>query len=230
MKYLCTFTLCIIFLCMPYHAYADPEDKVRFYIGAKLGYHGLLPSNLRDRSLDRSSQPVLIKPDPGVISIFTLGGSGGIHIQIAPRFRSRTELEYLYHFEGDSKKINDGTHQFSKVSIASHTLLTNTYIDYDIVKFVALYLGVGIGMSILEADITKDRFNGTYKFSKVIPNFAWQVGIGTRIELTEYIFLDANFRYLNLGPMKAFGDVTQARMSIGSTNAIELLFSASYVF
>lgn len=230
MKSFFTALFLFLILSIPHHAYADPEDNVRFYIGAKLGYHGLIPHRIKDLSLNTLGQTTPITSDVGVLSVFTIGGAGGIHIQILPRLRSRTELEYLYHFEGKAKRINDGTGQLSQLNIASHTLLVNTYIDYDIIKFVALYLGVGIGTSILEADVTKEKSTGQYKSSKVIANFAWQIGIGSRIELTEYIFLDVNFRYLNLGAIKAFGNETGARVSVAGNNAIELLFSASYVF
>lgn len=230
MKYLYTFLLLSSIVLQSHYAYADPEDTVRLYLGAKLGYHGLIPSSIHDLSSTISGRPSTIDINAGVISMFTLGGAIGMHIQITPRLRSRTEFEYMYHFEGKTKRVNDGTQQFSRLTLASHTMLVNTYIDYDIVKFIALYVGVGVGASILEVDISKERSSGKYKDAKIIPNFAWQIGFGTRIELTEYIFLDANFRYLNLGPINPFGNPTTVRMGNTDNNAIELLFSAVYTF
>lgn len=225
--YILTFSL---ILFTPFTAYADPEDPVRFYLGMKLGYHGLIPSNIRDLSTTIGGGTSVMKQDSPVLSVFTVGIAGGIHIQLKPRLRSRTEIEYLYHFDAKTASFNDGYGERSKMKIASHTILANTYLDYNVMKFVALYVGVGVGLSLLEVDITKERTTAVYTANKTIPDFAWQFGVGTRIELTEYIFLDANFRYLNIGAVKAFGNPSQVRMKTNSNSAIEILFSAAYTF
>ena len=201
------------------------EDPVRWYVGGKLGYAGVVAQNIQTQLPSGSNS----KPYSRFMSTFAVGVVGGLQVRIAPHTHFRAELEYMHRLEVKTRQSypEDVATNFK---LLSHSILTNAYIDYAVIKFVSLYISAGIGISILESDISRNITNASYHSKRVIPNFAWQAGFGTRVEINEYIMADFNLRYIDTGSVPFIGKVGQAPMRAKSTGAFEVLFSVAYLF
>ena len=164
-------------------AYAD-EDP---YFGLKLGYTHFLSTNVND-SENRS---VKFKQNDTT----ALGGVIGMSYKAIPFLGLRTDLEYMYRFPTNTKI---GTSPNITGKLTSHTALANMYIDFYVLPFISVYVGGGIGLSVVELTLKNNVTSG----SKTSPYFAAQAGGGLQFILLKHLVFDLNVRYLYLGDWK----------------------------
>ena len=223
------------------------ENTLRWYLGGKLGYSAIFVKDLT------VTAPFAQGGKDTTLSSFAIGLNGGLRYTIVPKFHLRAELEYLYRTEakGRYKNARYNFWEFTPPSTfnlkertgnvsfeqSTHTILANLYFDYDITSIVSLYAGFGLGVSIIDAEF--DAPEGFFdadnlpepSASKTQANFAWQVGIGTRIAATKNVFVDINARYLGItGGLDKFGSPQLLQMKTKYNGAFELLVGVGYMF
>lgn len=223
------------------------DNALRWYLGGKLGYAAVFVDNLR------ITAPYAQGGKDLTLSSFAIGLNGGLRYTLLPKLHLRAELEYLYRTEASGRYKNASykyyafqppsniTLQDRKGNVSfdqsTHTILANLYVDYDITPIVAVYAGVGLGVAIIDAEF--DAPDGLFDLdnlpepsaSKTQANFAWQIGLGTRIAATKNVFVDINARYLGIaGGLDKFGSPSLLQMKTKYDGAFELLVGVGYMF
>ncbi|MGL4722200.1 MAG: outer membrane protein [Desulfovibrionaceae bacterium] len=231
------------------YANTTSDTALRYYVGGKLGYTGLMIDDLKNVTTGKGN-----KKYSDYRSSMPLGVMAGLQYTFTPLLAMRAELEYLYRLETTSRNRMDFTQYVSSslatpptlqnvsdnvdFSLSTQTILANIYLDFLVSERVALYAGVGVGISILDAEIDVtdrvfefyDDFYPDNSSEKTNVNFAFQVGLGTRIAITKNVFADINARYINMGSLPALGDANLLRVEAKTIHAAEVLVGVSYMF
>ena len=132
----------------------------------------------------------------------------------------RVELEYagMSKYSDTERWQNNGVDYKLKDSLDMTTLFVNAYWDWRNSSAFTPYAGFGLGMSTLSGEI-KYNINGTTvntSLKERSDNFAWNVGLGMGIRLTDAMTLDVGYRYVDPGKFKArdAASTTQASYSL----------------
>lgn len=110
----------------------------------------------------------------------------------------RTELEFSY-FDNGVGGINfsgNGPAAEAVISgsdVSAFTLFTNLYFDYDNDSRITPYVGGGIGVAFTDLNIAYNAAN--LNLSDSDTNFAWHVGAGASIDVTDSLSFFADARY-----------------------------------
>lgn len=202
-KLFCSIVLFSLFSNQSVHASVTP------YIKFKLGYSHYLPIALKASG----GTGTMKKADT-----MSIGGSAGISITLSESFGVRTELEYLYRLPKYTTLV--ATTTALRGRLETQSLLANAYLDYYIIPNLSLYIGAGLGFSVLNFDLSNfASMPSTYVFTT-------QGGIGLQYTLFTRFVLDLNVRYTYLGEWK--GKIMQDMNIKGQSSAIETLFSLGY--
>lgn len=200
----CTIVLFLLVSSQSVYAGVSP------YINFKLGYSHYLPITFKDSDGTRTTK----KADT-----MSIGGSAGISITLSESFGVRTELEYLYRLPKHTTLVST---TIVRGRLETQSLLANAYFDYYIIPRLSLYIGAGLGFSVLNFDLP----NIVHIPSKY--TFAVQGGLGFQYMLFTRVVLDFNVRYTYLGKWR--GNIIQGMNSKGQSSAIETMFSLGYKF
>lgn len=218
---------------------------LRWFLGGKLGYSGININSISNKTVGKPSNAYST-----FLSTFGFGPFGGLQYMVLPSFGIRAELEYLYRLEVKTRKHNgyryltgqpnNFTHQDAsaktELSLETHTILANMYLDYYITPRISLYVGAGIGASIIESSIDAPSYSQYDDIpepdgEKNSINFAWQAGLGSRFFITDHVTIDINARYVGLTLSKTtLGSPQLLRMKYGMVGSAEVLAGVSYVF
>lgn len=187
-------------------AYADSDT----YLGLKVGVtHYLSPD------ISTNSGSTKFKKNDTT----ALGGVIGTSYQAIPFLGLRTDFEYMYRFSSntsiDSKVVRG--------DLVAHTALANLYIDVYPLPFMSIYVGAGIGLSVLEISLQ----SANTSLSTVFPYFAAQAGGGLQFILFEHLVFDLNVRYLYLGDWKRSFDSDNLKVKF---SGIESTIGIAYRF
>lgn len=188
-------------------AIADPQDAgwyftPKFVAGQQkvkdktdLSYTG--PSNSFNES--SSSSDDKFRPGSGL--------SAGHDFYVKFKVPVRVELEYsgMSKYSDTERERYNGNDYKVKDSLDMTTLFVNAYWDWRNSSAFTPYAGFGLGMSTLSGEI-KYSVNGTTvdtSLKERSDNFAWNVGLGVGIRLTDVMTLDVGYRYVDPGKFKA---------------------------
>ncbi len=119
----------------------------------------------------------------------------------------RVEIEYAFrsNFKSESNMNYGSTHVKSSLDYNMHTLMANAYYDFYNESIFTPYVGAGLGMAFLDGQIDME-FNGNQYSSEMDDTmFAWHVGGGVGVAITENVTADLGYRYL--GTSSAYGEV-----------------------
>ncbi len=153
----------------------------------------------------------------------TVGGglAIGYDFQRAFQVPVRTEIEYAAFSEvkgsksGSVSGIDDGEggtwdgHWSANQKLQIQTLFLNAYYDFRNSTPFTPYVGAGIGMAFLNTkghvsgwDDTNDEGTSQSSGSRMVTNFAWNVGAGVGYDINENFTVDLGYRFAGLGEAK----------------------------
>jgi len=222
-------------------AYADNQG---FYLKAQLGESFSTNETFKvsdtgywaDRYNDFSND---------IGNAFILGAAIGYRFN--PLLRADLSYDYRFHFKYDKSFPNaDRKRTFN---IDNYSVMANLYLDAKGVfpncnfwRF-APYIGAGVGLA---HNTTKDYKVTLISNPSAAPNrigsyskdsFAWQLIVGSAIDLTQKFQLDFGYRYVNLGKIWVDTESTTqpylnplARLSADNATANELYLGLRYNF
>lgn len=169
----------------PSHACAEHENarakhikKDRFYIGANIGQS--YPTDKWSKGVEYDN-----KANPS----FTYGAVGGYQLtkysSVELSLQNRHKFEYI----SDKKPETQSLSTKSVIVSGVYSIPTGS---------IEPYISLGAGVAFHKVgdftDSKKRVFGG-----RCISSFAWQVGAGSKIALTNNVSLDIGYRYTDLG-------------------------------
>ena len=180
------------------------------YAAPKLVYGGLMAHDAdKIEVAPLGSTTLKGKFDGGNI----LGGSIALGYDFHKSFgiTVRTELEYTLFPQIKSErpwKTSATTKAIEYVNLNIQTLFVNVYYDFRNNSDFTPYLGIGSGISFIDAKGGEINTAGTYTCGKdSATNFAWNINWGVAYAFTDYLSLDLSYRFVWLGDGKTkFGD------------------------
>jgi outer membrane immunogenic protein len=149
----------------------------------------------------------------------------------------RTEFEYLNraNFGYDATPVfGNSPVQIGLTSkIGSQTLFSNIYYDFVNSTLLTPFIGGGIGAAINKSTTTLNIVGQPVfdTFEEIHTSFAWNIGAGVAVNLTEIMLLELSYRYTDLGSAM-WGNPSVSGLGLTTTNlhANEFLFAARYQF
>ncbi|MGL4722229.1 MAG: outer membrane protein [Desulfovibrionaceae bacterium] len=209
--------------------------SLSFYMGAKLGYNypiigGADPSLISGPSVARKFS------QSSSSSAFPVGLTTGMSIPLASFVSVRTSLEYLYttpfstlHTLPDSI---DNVHIAFNEQTTIHKLFANLYLDMYATQKLYFYVGAGIGVSFISANLIAP--NGLSNTKKNSTELSWNAGGGVGYHITEKIFIDLGARYTDSGSLAkrqfANGSTPIIEMPKATYSSLDILLTVAYVF
>ncbi len=147
----------------------------------------------------------------------------------------RTEFEFLnranFGYTSIPAFTNSGTPIGLTSKIRSQTLFANVYYDFQNATLFTPFVGGGIGVAINTSMMTLNNIGTPVfdTFKEIHTSFAWNIGAGIAVNLTEIMLLELSYRYTDLGSA-AWGNAAPFELTTTSLHANELLFAARYQF
>ena len=92
-----------------------------------------------------------------------------------------------------------------KQTTSAFDVMANAYYDFTSHKIIVPYVAAGIGISRNEAGNivhTNPIGGSTTQIGAVTTNFAWNVGLGVKVNLRQHYALDLGYRYVDLGKVR----------------------------
>lgn len=133
----------------------------------------------------------------------------GVGKQFSDNFRAELMFNYRVGNELDTNENLSTIGSPTTADLSSSSLFAN--LNYDVAKVqvqnttIVPYIGVGIGFAVNElGDVTEVAPGGTVVWQgDTKTNFAWQIGAGVGIPLTDKLTFDAGYRYVDLGSFQS---------------------------
>lgn len=151
----------------------------------------------------------------------------------------RTELEYTYYGSDHDFDAQNATSSGSTATVSGsidniQTLMLNAYYDFDTGTAWTPYVGAGLGMAFISADLdfSSNWRNAPEDKSFTETNFAWQVGAGIAYDITEYCVLDFNARYVHLGDVDYSENSNEGKYTWGmdDLNSFDTILGVRFTF
>ena len=133
-------------------------------------------------------------------SQFTLGGA----------------LAAGYALRGNSEKSWGSNWGSVDCTWNSSTLFANLYYDFRNDSAFVPYIGAGIGMSFNYLGFDLHRGGSAVSRDEHTTNFAWNVGAGVAYNVNDALYIDAAYRYVDLGYTEASGSLNGDQIKVGS--------------
>jgi opacity protein-like surface antigen len=107
----------------------------------------------------------------------------------------RTEFEYAWRGKKGQTwtYVNDST---DKLDLGAQSFFANAYFDIHNSSPVTPYIGAGLGLALVSAELQSDDIG---HYNKTETNFAWNIGAGAAWEITDNVALDLGYRYADFG-------------------------------
>lgn len=209
-----------IYILFNFNIVLASNQFYNFYVGAKIGYSHYLPVDTK----------IKIPGQTGVDSYrdtpsMMVGLHSGVRYKFIPLLGIRGELEYSYRIPSKFKQDTPILQNEVSLSIQTHVLLTNLYLDCFLTRRFTLYAGGGVGLSIIDRQL---KGFGQKRNYPTKADFAYQVGAGGAYLLTEHIILDLNIRYVDFGTWKHRQE-GNVRFSM-PLSTVEAVVSLAYAF
>lgn len=188
--------------------YAQKPDTFNMYLSGKMGYSATF-TEIKETATQKKRNDIF--------SSFNIGGAFGGQYYFLEPFGLRIEFEYLFRTKDETKRTVSIP---SELGITTHTILTNTYLDWYIIPQVAIYTQAGVGVAITELD-----YNGTTtSSSSSYGGFVWQAGIGTWYAITKSMIIDFNIRYVG------YSTKSIESIKMKSLSGLDTILSVRYLF
>jgi opacity protein-like surface antigen len=117
----------------------------------------------------------------------------------------RTEFEYLnrsnFGYMSNPAFTNSGTPISLSSKIGSQTLFANVFYDFHNATLFTPFVGGGIGVAINKSTTTLNFIGSPVfdTFETIDTRFAWNIGAGVAVPITEILLLELSYRYTDLG-------------------------------
>ena len=126
----------------------------------------------------------------------------------------RTEIEYAYRLRADFDTVAAGPPRTGfKDNLSTHSLMFNTYLDFDTGTPWRPYLGVGIGWARNQSETLRTNIvsGARQEIKNDTDGFAYSVQAGVRVAITRWWVAELGYRYIDLG------EIDSGRFTIGDT-------------
>jgi len=147
----------------------------------------------------------------------------------------RTEFEYLnragFGYISNPMFTNSGTPIGLTSKIGGQTLLVNVYYDFKNATLFTPFVGGGVGWAINKSTTTLNRVGTPIfdTFTETQTKFAWNIGTGVALHITEIMIVELSYRYTDFGGA-VWGNTSAIELSTTSLQANEFLVAARYQF
>jgi len=147
----------------------------------------------------------------------------------------RTEFEYLnrsnFGYTSTPVFTNSGTPIGLTSKIGSQTLFANVFYDFHNATLFTPFVGGGIGVAINKSTTTLNRIGSSVfdTFETTDTKFAWNIGAGVAVPITEILFLELSYRYIDLGGA-VWGNTSAIELTTTSLQTNEFLLAARLQF
>ncbi|MES0882473.1 outer membrane protein [Roseibium sp. SCP14] len=187
-------------------AIAEDGSSSNWYIKSEAGAAFSNDAGTTDMSFTHGPQVTVNDSDLGVSPVFGIG----IGRQIYKNFRGDVTFNYRGGFELDTESTDSLPASPLDADIKSYSLMANLY--WDIYRFdagqlaITPYLSGGAGVAINQTDdmlLIAGGTNAAEISGGTKTNFAFQVGAGAGIEMSEHLTLDLGYRYVDLGEFQS---------------------------
>jgi opacity protein-like surface antigen len=171
----------------------QPVQRSDWYVSGFAGTSNLDNVNTFTRRVIGGGRPVVVIRPVSVSfdSGFTAGVTVGKHIFW--NFRLEAELSYSKY---DANNMEDGTRGSGPATgdLTANYLLANIWYDIPLKSKISPYVGGGIGVAKVDADV---QFGGGLGsgYQNSGTNFSYQFGIGFTYPLSPKLSLDVGYRY-----------------------------------
>ena len=197
-------------LGMAVTASAQPNG---LYFTPKIGYSHMKGKFTSDE--DGSSES-------GSKGQFALGLAAGYDFKSAFDVPLRAELEYVW--RGKKEVASFVEDNDVKLKVGAQTFFVNAFFDIHNSSPVTPYIGGGLGLAILSAEVSIDEEGS---FSKNKTNFAWNIGAGAAWKVADNVALDFGYRYADFGKATVTLDDESVK---AKANAHEVLLGLRFTF
>ncbi len=213
--------------------HVEYRDKVSkypgFYMGAGIGWSGAQKFKERD--------PVYINDRPDTRSA-TFNIHAGYKINKYFRADLNTQYRRFRYDPTSTSSMGGGTISYNQ-KVNNYSLFVNGYADLPNKTRFTPYVTVGVGYSHNEGKDLTVRSSAVPVASFTSSgnsngDFAWNIGIGSRIKIDDLLDLDLSYRYLDLGKVKVNATKNGAGMDIPAASqdlkVHQVLFNLNYHF
>ena len=205
------------------------------YIAGKIGVSAMTASDIENTSRGVTRQFSLTKSESDN-TVLPVGVAIGYNLR-KHGISLRTEFEYLHraNFGFDVNPVFSNSPGLIGLTskIESQTLFANFFYDFMNTTAFTPFVGGGIGSAINKSTTTLNNVGspvfGTFK--EIRTSFAWHIGAGMAVNVTELMLLELSYRYTDLGSaMWANATVSALELTTTSLHANEFLFAARLQF
>ena len=213
-------------------ALADAGDSSGFYLNLKGGHHWSDPGGGLSDSHAQANATGSYDDEDG----WTLGGAVGYDFSDLS-LNMRMELEYLNYsemdYDGDNGTAGDSDSMDADIDI--QTLMVNAYYDFDTDTGWTPYLGLGVGVAFIDADLSFDTASWRNNVTNVddgdadTTNFACMGTLGLAYEFNSNWAVDLGLRYSYFGDTDAYED-DDVKFKAKDLGAFESLMGIRYTF
>ena len=150
-------------------------------------------------------------------SQFTLGGALALGYDFNSQFGVPVRAEVEYALRGNSEKSWNYSKKLDiKGAWNASTLFLNLYYDFRNSTAFTPYVGAGLGMAFNYANYTFSAPGFNANFDDHRTTFAWNVGAGVAYNVNDALYIDAAYRYVDLGYTEATGTLNGDQIKVGS--------------
>ena len=205
------------------------------YIAGKIGISAMAASDIANTSSETTGQYSLTKSESHD-TVLPVGVAIGYNWR-KHGVALRTEFEYLHraNFGFDVNPVFSNSPGLIGLTskIRSQTLFANVYYDFVNATAFTPFVGGGIGSAINKSTTTLNNVGSPAfdTFKEIRTSFAWNIGAGIAVNLTELMLLELSYRYTDLGSAM-WGNATVSGLELTTTSlhANEFLFGVRYQF
>jgi opacity protein-like surface antigen len=213
-------------------AYALDTVLSPLYIAGKIGVSAMSASDIANTS--RGTRFSLTKTDSDDI-VVPVGAAIGYNWR-KHGVSLRTEFEYLnrgnFGYTAIPVYTNSGTPIGLTSKVGSQTLFANVFYDFHNATLFTPFLGGGIGVAINKSTTTLNNIGTSVfdTFETTDTKFAWNIGAGVALPITEILLLELSYRYTDLGGAVWGTNAVGLELTTNSLHANEFLFAARLQF
>ncbi len=202
------------------------------YISGKIGVSAMSASDIANTS-GNGTGPSLTKTDsddtvvPVGVAIGYNWRKHGVSL--------RTEFEYLHRanfgYTSNPLFTSPGNQIGLTSKIGSQTLFANVFYDFHNSTLFTPFVGGGIGAAINKSTMTLNASGlPVSTFETIDTRFAWNIGAGIAVPITEILLLELSYRYTDLGGAVWSTNTGIFELTTNSLQANEFLFAARLQF
>jgi opacity protein-like surface antigen len=202
------------------------------YIAGKIGVSAMSASDIANTS-GNGTGPSLTKTDshdtvvPVGVAIGYNWRKHGVSL--------RAEFEYLnrgnFGYTSTPLFTSPGNQIGLTSKIGSQTLFANVFYDFHNTTRFTPFVGGGIGAAINKSTMTLSAIGlPVSTFETTDTKFAWNIGAGVAVPITEILLLELSYRYTDLGGAVWSTNTGIFELTTNSLRANEFLFAARLQF